>query len=78
MEQKQQLAVPTCFSLPPLLAAFSETLQFLWGSEPTPPLTPHVGGDQLAVSWALKGAHPSSTSEMCAIRVLLSDGFENN
>lgn len=39
--------------------------------------SPDVRGDQQAVSRALQGAHPSSTIEMCAMTVLLLDGFKN-
>lgn len=73
--KKQQLAVPTHLFLPLL---FQRQQSLKWGSVPTRLLSPpNVGGDQQAISCALKGVHPSSTSEMRAVRVLLLDGFKN-
>lgn len=55
VEEKKQLYLLVSFCLSSWTLTFSETQQSLhWGMGPPQPLTPSVGGDQQATSWALK------------------------
>lgn len=77
MEEKKQLYLLVSFCLSAWTLTFSETPQSpQWGRGPPQPLTPSVGGDQQAISWASKWCTLVLRQGDAATRERLLDGLK--